>query len=219
MLLLRPPGVYPPQRDTWLLAEVLRSEIAVAGKHVLDICTGSGALAVVAAGQGAASVTAVDVSRRAQTTAWVNARVRGLRVTACRGDLVAPVSDRRFDVIVSNPPYVPAEDDHLPTRGQARAWDGGIDGRALLDRVCAEAPKVLAPGGTLLVVHSTLCGVEETLQQLGGEGLETSVAARATLPFGPVMRRRAQLLEARGLIAVGQRTEELAVVRAVKPLM
>ncbi len=219
MLLLRPPGVYPPQRDTWLLAEVLRSEIAVAGKHVLDICTGSGALAVVAAGQGAASVTAVDVSRRAQTTAWVNARVRGLRVIACRGDLVAPVSDRRFDVIVSNPPYVPAEDDHLPTRGQARAWDGGIDGRALLDRVCAEAPKVLAPGGTLLVVHSTLCGVEETLQQLGGEGLETSVAARATLPFGPVMHRRAQLLEARGLIAVGQRTEELAVVRAVKPLM
>ncbi len=87
----------------------------------------------------------------------------------------------------------------------------------MLDRVCAEAPKVLASGGTLLIVHSTLCGENETLQQLGGEGLETSVAARATLPFGPVMRRRARLLEARGLIAEGERIEELAVIRAVKP--
>jgi len=147
MLLLRPPGVYPPQHDTWLLADVFRAEVRKPGQHVLDICTGTGALAVVAALQGAASVTVVDVSRRALTAAWLNARARGLRVCARRGDLVAPVSDQRFDVILSNPPYVCAESDHLPTHGQARAWDGGVDGRAVLDRVCAEAPKVLAPGG------------------------------------------------------------------------
>ena len=217
MLLLEPPGVYPPQHDTWLIADAFRREVFAPGQHVLDICTGTGALAVVAATEGAASVTVVDVSRRALGAAWINARLRGLRVHARHGDLVAPVSDQRFDVILSNPPYVPAADDHLPTRGQARSWDGGIDGRAVLDRVCAEAPKVLAPGGTLLIVHSTLCGVNETLQQLGGEGLETSVAARATLPFGPVMRRRARLPEARGLIAEGERIEELAVIRAVKP--
>jgi len=219
MLLLRPPGVYPPQHDTWLLADVFRAEVRKPGQHVLDICTGTGALAVVAALQGAASVTVVDVSRRALTAAWLNARARGLRVCARRGDLVAPVSDQRFDVILSNPPYVCAESDHLPTHGQARAWDGGVDGRAVLDRVCAEAPKVLAPGGTLLIVHSALCGVDETVQQLAGEGLDVSVAARRRCEFGPVMRARAQMLEARGLIQAGERTEELVVVRAVKPVV
>ncbi len=219
MLLLRPPGVYPPQHGTWLLADFFRAQVRAPGQHVLDICTGTGALAVVAAMEGAASVTVVDVSRRALTAAWINARARGLRVSARRGDLVAPVSDQRFDVILSNPPYVCAESDHLPTHGQARAWDGGIDGRAVLDRVCAEAPKVLAPGGTLLVVHSALCGVDETVQQLAGEGLDVSVAARRRCEFGPVMLGRVQLLESRGLIEVGERTEELVVVRAVKPVL
>lgn len=218
MLLLRPPGVYRPQHDTWLLADVFRREVHAPGKHVLDICTGTGAVGVVAASAGAASVTVVDVSRRALTAAWVNARVRGLRVTPRRGDLVEPVSDQRFDVILTNPPYVPAADDHLPTRGRARAWEGGVDGRALLDRVCAEAPKVLAPGGTVLIVHSALCGVDQTVRQLAADGLDTTVAARATVPFGPVMRGRAKLLESRGLIVLGERTEELVVIRAVKPV-
>ncbi len=219
MLLLRPPGVYPPQDDTWLLAEVYRREVRAPGQHVLDICTGTGALGVVAAIEGAASVTVVDVSRRALTAAWVNARLRGHKLTPRRGDLVEPVSDQRFDVILSNPPYVPAQDDRLPTRGQARAWDGGVDGRAVLDRVCAEAPKVLAPGGTMLVVHSAVCGVETTLKLLSADGLSASVADRATVQFGPVMRARAALMESRGLIPQGERTEELVVIRAVKPLV
>ncbi len=58
MLVLRPPGVYPPQHDTWLLAEVLRRDRAATGRRVLDLCTGTGALAVVAARAGAASITA-----------------------------------------------------------------------------------------------------------------------------------------------------------------
>jgi len=111
---------------------------------VLDLCTGTGALAVVAARAGAASITVVDVNRRALAAAWVNVALQGRRVIAHRGDLVDPVSDQRFDLIVSNPPYLPAENEHLPTRGPARAWDAGIDGRALLDRICAEAPKVIA---------------------------------------------------------------------------
>jgi len=217
MLVLRPPGVYPPQHDTWLLAEVLRRDRAAAGRRVLDLCTGTGALAVVAARAGAASITVVDVNRRALAAAWMNVALQGRRVIAHHGDLVDPVSDQSFDLIVSNPPYVPAENEHLPTRGPARAWDAGIDGRALLDRICAEAPKVLAPGGTLLIVHSGLSGSQETVQQLAGDGLVVTVAARATVPFGPVMRARAGLLQARGLIAPGERTEELVVIRAIKP--
>ncbi len=76
---------------------------------------------------------------------------------------------------------------------------------------------MLAPGGTLLIVHSDLSDGQETVQQLAGDGLAVTVAAKATVPFGPVMRARADLLQARGLIAPGERTEELVVLRAIKP--
>jgi len=75
---------------------------------------------------------------------------------ALRGDLTAPVAGEQFDVVVSNPPYVPAATDVLPQHGPLRAFDGGRDGRTPLDRVFDEAPAVLAPGGQLLAVHSEL---------------------------------------------------------------
>ncbi len=95
MLVLRPPGVYPPQHATWLLAEVLRRDRAAAGRRVLDLCAGTGALAVVAAREGAASITMVDVNRRALAAAWMNVALRGRRVSAHHGDLVDPVSNCR----------------------------------------------------------------------------------------------------------------------------
>lgn len=216
-MLLRPPGVYPAQEDTWLLGGVLRAEVDTATCRVLDICTGTGALALAAARAGARTVTAVDIGRRAVLTARANARLNGVAVRVVRGDLTTPVAGQRFDVVVSNPPYVLAENDHLPTHGMARCFDGGVDGRAVLDRVCVEGPKVLEPGGRLLLVHSALNGIETTLQHLAGAGMVAEVVARVRVPFGPVMRARARLMEARGAIAGGERTEELVVVRAVKP--
>lgn len=215
MLLLRAPGVYPPQRDTWLVADLLR-EVS-AGADVLDVCTGTGALAVTAARAGARA-TAIDVSGRAVATARANALLHRVPLRVLRGDLTAPVAGERFDVVVSNPPYVPAETDELPERGRLRAFDGGRDGRTLLDRVIDAAPGVLAPGGTLLVVHSGLCGVDASLQRLRGHGLTAEVAARCRHPFGPELTRRAAMLEARGLVADGDRTEELVVLRATAPV-
>lgn len=215
--LLRAPGVYAAQRDTWLLADVLHEELSAApagGRRVLELGTGSGALATVAARFGGAEVTAVDVSRRALLSAWLNGRVRGRRVAVRRGDLTAPAARERFDVVVSNPPYVPAPDDVLPRAGRARAWDGGRDGRAVLDRVCADAPGLLRPGGRLLIVQSALSGPELTIGALREQGLAVDVAARCRHPFGPVLRARAELLERLGLVAPGERTEELVVLRA-----
>ena len=83
----------------------------------------------------------------------------------------------------------------------------------MLDRLCAVAPPLLAPGGMLLLVHSALCGVDRTLHQLRGGGLKASVVARAEEPFGPVMRARADLLREQGLLAPDQRNEELVVIR------
>src|SRR3712207_1081887 len=128
------PGVFKPISDSEFLADVLREQTLPPRASVLDLCTGSGILALTAALRGARSVTAIDVSRRAVLTARLNARLNGVRVRALRGDLFNPVAGQRFDAIVSNPPYVPAATDELPDRGPERAWDAGRDGRALLDR-------------------------------------------------------------------------------------
>ncbi|KOG85325.1 methyltransferase, partial [Streptomyces varsoviensis] len=156
------PGVYAPQADTRLLARALRGESLTAGMEVLDIGTGSGALAVLAARLGA-RVAAMDVSRRAVLTARINALRAGrparARVRVRRGDLSQPWDGRTFDMLLSNPPYVPAPFDEPPARGPARSWEGGRNGRRLVDALTARAPAALRPGGVLLMVHSGLCGV------------------------------------------------------------
>jgi release factor glutamine methyltransferase len=210
VLLIRPPGVYRVDRDTALLTEVLRDRVR--DRHVLDVGTGTGALAIAAARAGAASVTAVDLSRRSAAATWLNSRLHGVPVTVRCGDLFAPVRGRRFDVVVANPPYVPARTEDPARYRMARCWDGGRDGRLLLDRLCSGLPEVLADDGTALVVHSEVCGEEATVAAMAAVGLDAAVIARAELPFGPVMQARAALLEGRGLIAPGQRTEEIVVV-------
>ncbi|MEE1738688.1 HemK2/MTQ2 family protein methyltransferase [Streptomyces sp. BE147] len=213
MWLLRPPGVYRPQADTWLLAQTLRDAGIPFGARVLDMCTGTGALAIAAAGVGAGHITAVDISRRAALTTRFNTRVRRIPVRVERRDALTLPARRQFDVILANPPYVPSPRQELPRSGPARAWDAARDGRALLDPLCANAPGMLADGGMLLIVHSDVCGVETTVELLRGGGLKAAVVARRTVPFGPVMRRRIALLEDRGVIRAGQREEELVVIR------
>jgi len=216
MRLIRIPGVFRPRSDTWMLARALRDEIGAGRRTVLDVCTGSGAVALTAAA-GGAEATAIDVSRRSVATVRLNAALRRLRVRAHRGDLFGPVRGRRFDVIATNPPYVPATSDVLPTSGPERAWDAGLDGRALLDRICAEGPSHLAPGGVMLVVQSSICGTGATVERLAAAGLRTEVKVRERGPLGPLMLRRVGDLERRGLIAPGQRDEEVVVIRAERP--
>ena len=213
------PGVHRPISDTWMLAAALRAEAPPAGAALLDLCTGTGALAVWAALRLRAEATAVDVSRRAVLLARVNARLNGVRIRAVRGDLLDAVDGERFDAIVSNPPYVPSEQDtdELPARGLRRAWDAGRDGRVVLDRICAEAPDRLLPGGVVLLVHSSVNGTQATVDRLAAGGLEADVAARHPGPLGPLMRSRAAALEARGLLRPGQRVEEVVVVRGRRP--
>jgi release factor glutamine methyltransferase len=212
MRIARLPGVFRPRSDTWLLAAVMRRHPQLHGGTVLDVCTGSGAIAISAALAGARSVTAVDVSRRAVLTARLNARLNGVRVEAVRGDLLGAVPDRRFDVIVSNPPYLPADADALPARGRARHTEAGTTGRVLLDRLIDAAPAHLAPGGVLLVTHSSVNGEDATLERMRAAGLEPAVAERRRGALGPLLAARAPRLEARGLLAPGERSEDLLVV-------
>ena len=211
------PGVFRPRSDSWQLARAACSEPVRRGAEVLELCAGTGLAGIAAARCHRGRATTVDVSRRARLTARINGALNGVPVEALRGDLLAPVAGRTFDLIVSNPPYVPAEDDELPTRGPRRGWDAGRDGRALLDRLCAEAPAHLRPGGALLVIHSEVAGPDATLAAFRAAGLEADVAERHRGPLGPLLQGRARMLEERGLLAPGQRVEDVLVLRGRRP--
>jgi ribosomal protein L3 glutamine methyltransferase len=126
-------------------------------RRVLDLCTGSGCLAVLAAHAfPAARIDATDLSADALEVARrnVDESDRADRIRLLHGDLFAPVRDRRYDLILSNPPYVdaagmaalPPEYRHEPTLALA----GGDDGLAIVRRILAEAPAHLKPGGGLI---------------------------------------------------------------------
>jgi ribosomal protein L3 glutamine methyltransferase len=126
-------------------------------RRVLDLCTGSGCLAILAALHFPdAQVDAVDISRDALAVARINVREHKLadRVRLLRGDLYAPLGDERYDLILANPPYVdaagmaalPPECRHEPRR----AFAGGPDGLRFVRRIIDAAPQHLAPDGGLL---------------------------------------------------------------------
>jgi len=137
--------------DTSLIDDPLAVE------SVLDLCTGSGCLAVLAAGIFRnAVIDAVDISRDALEVAARNVAEYGLehRVTLHRGDLFGPIGDRRYDLIISNPPYVDAEGmAELPRECRAEpklAFDGGADGLDMIRRILQQAEQHLTPEGGLL---------------------------------------------------------------------
>src|SRR5579875_117973 len=212
MRLVIPPGVFAPPSDACMLAAHLRREPPTR-RTVLDLCAGSGVLAMVAALEGAAHVTAVDVSRRAVVAVRLNALLNGVRVEALRGDLFVPLSGRRFDLIVTNPPYLPGPLPVPSARGAARAWEGGPSGRELIERIAAGARRHLSEHGALLLVCSTVCGERATLAALRAGGLVPEVRERRRGPLGPRLRARASWLRQRGLLLSGDQ-EELLVIRA-----
>ncbi|WP_175587213.1 HemK2/MTQ2 family protein methyltransferase [Nocardia cyriacigeorgica] len=213
MRLICAPGVYRPQADSWLLARALTEAGLAPGGRVLDLCTGTGAVAIAAAKAGAATVTAVDISRAAVLSAWMNIRLRRLAIELVHGDFRTVMHNRRFDVVLANPPYVPVAEGSRSRLG-ARAWDAGDRGRALLDPLCARLPSLLDHNGVALLVQSAISGPHITVSRLRAGGLKAAVVARSRIPFGPIMRSRAQWLAEQGLIEPGQRYEELVVIRA-----
>lgn len=209
------PGVYAPQHDTRLLMRALEREILAPGAQVLDLGTGSGALAIRAAQLGG-SVTALDLARRAVLTARINALLHRHRIDVRRSDLTAAVRGRAYDLLLCNPPYVPS-----CGAGAAGAWPGPGVGRGARrpDRPgprLRRRPGGAAAGGALLMVHSALCDPELTLARLEAAGLPAVVCERARVPLGPVLRSRRAWLRDRGLLGQGAVTEELVVVRAVR---
>ena len=147
----------PRPETEHLVEKVIELAAQFKNPHIVDVGTGSGAIAValaheLARAQLQAQVTAIDLSSQALKIAEENARRNGVYLRFLQGDLLAPVAGERFEIIVSNPPYVPSEDraslsievrDHEP----ALALFAGEDGLEVYRRLIPAAFDALTPGG------------------------------------------------------------------------
>lgn len=152
---LTAPDVLIPRQDTEALCERALAHVRP-GSRVLDLCCGSGCLAIsVKLAQPEGLVFAGDISEAAISLTWRNAQRLGAEINIRRGDLFAPFLGLRFDVILSNPPYIPARDmDTLQEevkKEPALALEAGPDGLDFYRRIIAKSTEYLLPGGHLLL--------------------------------------------------------------------
>lgn len=176
------PAVLIPRHDTEVLvAEALRR--APHAATVLDIGVGSGCIAVALAKQlPDAQVWGVEQSPAAIALAQKNAERHGVRVTLFEGSLFEPFRDQRFDLIVSNPPYIPTADLETlqPEVREYEPWaalDGGADGLDFYRIIVPAAPEHLNPGGWLMV-ELGIGQAEAVLGMFGQTGFIDCFAAR-----------------------------------------
>lgn len=177
-----------PKRDTELFVRLVLEQLAAdplpPNPHVLELCAGSGCVAISLATRLPGSrVVATDISPEALAVAQRNIAPHGLedRIVLGQGDLFEPVrslaAGRPFDLIVSNPPYIPSE--RIPAMGRhvaehepRLALDGGPDGLDPHRRILGEAAEFLAPGGRVFLEHEYNQGEQARLLGLGYHAYE-----------------------------------------------
>ena len=189
------PAVLVPRPDTEVLVdwalELLGGTIGdalaeVASPLVVDLGTGSGAIALAVKNRcPQASVVATDNSQSALAVAEANAHRLGLAVGFAAGSWWAALPDRRFHLVLSNPPYIAAGDPHLPAlrHEPVSALTPGGDGLGALQQIAHGAPHHLLPGGWLLLEHG-FDQAEAVQQLLHDEGF-TAVETRHDLGGQP----------------------------------
>lgn len=155
------PSVLIPRHDTETVIQVVLDHVDRKAPHrILDVCTGSGILAITLARElPASTVIALDISPAATALAARNAELNKVsdRVTLLTGDLLAPLTTETFTIIVSNPPYIPSAT--IPTLDRdvlhepRLALDGGPDGLTFYRRLIPSLAPHLAPGSLIALEH------------------------------------------------------------------
>jgi release factor glutamine methyltransferase len=149
------PDVLIPRPETEHLVEAAMAKIRHSDR-VLDIGAGSGAIAVTLALETSAQVFASDISRAALRVAHANAQRLAASVTLVECDLSSCFAERAFDVVVSNPPYVPTTD-HSGLQREVRDYEpavalfAGETGTEIYERLITDAARILKSGGSLLL--------------------------------------------------------------------
>lgn len=167
-------NVYVPAEDSYLLADNLQIE---KGQSVLEIGTGSGIVAMYAS-KLTDNITVTDINFDACELARKNFEENGIEnIEILFGNLFEPVKNRKFDVILFNTPYLPTEEGEVLEDTINYAFDGGLNGRKVIDLFLNEAGNHLNDGGIVQLIQSSLSGNEETLEKLDHLGFIAEIAA------------------------------------------
>lgn len=184
--------VYEPAEDSFLLADAALKE-AGPGMRILEVGTGVGFVsAVLLANLKDIRLVATEINPHAACCAKANG-VEVIRTDLFRG--VRPRSpETRFDLILFNPPYLPTSGEEKVPGWLNYAFDGGTSGRETLDRFLDEARDYLKPGGKILVLISSITGLDAVKKKMKGLGFEIDVIERKKVSFEELIVVRGKLL-------------------------
>lgn len=173
--------VYEPAEDSFLLAEAALKE-AKPGMRILEIGTGSGFVsAVLLANLKGIKLIATEINPHAALCAKRNG-VQVIRTDLFKG-IKSEVPETRFDLILFNPPYLPTCEEEKVEGWLNYAFDGGITGRETLNRFFNEVLGYLRPGGKILVLISSLTGLEKVSEKMRNLGLTVEIAGTKKVSF------------------------------------
>ena len=165
--------VYIPSDDTFLLAENLEIK---EGQSVLEIGTGSGLVSMYAS-LLSDDVTATDINYNALELAEKNFKLNNINTIKLEfGDLFEPVKDKKFDVILFNTPYLPTDSDDIINDDLNYAFDGGLDGRKVIDRFINDVSNHLNDKGIVQIIQSSLSDNDRTLDMFDRNGFVAEIA-------------------------------------------
>ncbi len=156
------PLVYEPSEDSFLLAEAALSEIKDS-ENILEVGCGSGIISAVIRANTDARITGIDINPHAVKCTKEN----GIEVI--RGDLLSCIKGK-FDMIIFNPPYLPTRDEERTEDWLNIAVDGGYDGRRVIYRFMENAGNCLVKNGKILILVSSLTGIEEVRSKIESLG-------------------------------------------------
>lgn len=166
--------VYIPAEDSFLLAENLAIR---PGDSVLEIGTGTGIVAMYAS-RMTDKITVTDINFDAVELAEHNFKKNGIEnIEILFGNLFEPLKNRKFDVILFNTPYLPTENGDVIDDNLNYAFDGGLNGRKVIDKFLDEVKNHLNEKGIVQIIQSSLSGNEETLKKLDELGFISEIAA------------------------------------------
>ncbi|SNQ58998.1 HemK2/MTQ2 family protein methyltransferase [Candidatus Methanoperedens nitratireducens] len=168
-------SVYEPSEDSFLLADAALSEIKDS-ERLLEVGCGSGIVAAVIKANTNAKIAGIDINPDAAKCTKENG------IDAIRGDLLGCIKGK-FDMIIFNPPYLPTSEEERTGGWLNTALDGGCDGRRIIDRFLEEAGRCLDVKGKLLLLVSSLSGIEEVKSKMEALGYTIEIKSQERFMF------------------------------------
>ena len=167
-------NVYVPAEDSYLLADNLEIK---SNQSVLEIGTGSGIVAMYAS-RLTDNITVTDINFDACELARKNFEANNIEnIEILFGNLFEPIENRKFDVILFNTPYLPTEEGEVIDDTINYAFDGGLNGRKVIDVFLNEVGNHLNDGGIVQMIQSSLSGNEETSDKFDELGFIAEIKA------------------------------------------